>query len=136
MGIEILIAVVGLGVFAILMLRPSRSETSPSSTPVKNSKVAVGSTGICTKCLYYTPKDKKVEFYATYELEVIGISETKLKVKVLDYSSGYSPAYEKSNRDWIIKIVDNGWVYRSEFELATIDNTQESRDKKINDILK
>ncbi len=123
--------VLGMGM-VILNIKNSK----PTQDNYGRKSVGVGSVGICSKQLYHHPNGKKEEFYVTYELEVIATSESKLKVKVLDFSSGYTQANDPSNKGWITKVVDNGWIYKSEFELADINNTQQTRDKKLNQILR
>lgn len=65
----------------------------------------------------------------------MGTSESKLKVKVLGYSSTYSGASSDKNKDWVTKIIDNGWIYKSEFEPTSILNTRDKRDNKLNQLL-
>jgi len=121
---------IGLAIGMFLLLLHIRN-----SKPIRKKSIDVGSTGICTKQLYHHPNGNKEEFYVTYELEVIATSEKKLKVKVLYFSSGYSQANDPSNKGWITKVVDNGWIYKCDFELANIDSTQNKRDNKLNQIL-
>lgn len=77
--------VLGMGM-VILNIKNSK----PTQDNYGRKSVGVGSVGICSKQLYHHPNGKKEEFYVTYELEVIATSESKLKVKVLDFSSGYT----------------------------------------------
>jgi hypothetical protein len=125
-----IIILIGLTLGILLTLLHRRNSKS-----TKSKSLDVGSVGICTKKLFHHPNGEKEEFYVTYEVEVIATSENKLKVKLLDFSSGYTQANDPSNKGWISKVVDNGWIYKSEFELANIDNTQNKRDNKLNQIL-
>lgn len=79
---------------------------------------------------------KKKNYTVTYEVEVIDISNNKVKVKVTDISSQYAEGNDPTQRSSIIQIVNNTWVSKCTLELITTDNISTIRDKKLQEILK
>ncbi len=78
---------------------------------------------------------KKINFCVTYELEVVEISDDRVKVKVLDISSQSAHGNDPSQRASIIDIVHNNWIKKVNIELITTMSLNEIRDKKLDAIL-
>jgi hypothetical protein len=69
----------------------------------------------------------------TYEVEIIEVSENKIKVSAYDFTSTDSFARDPTNKQNIIGFFQNQWVPKKDVELL-IDKT-DIRDSKIEQIL-
>ena len=75
----------------------------------------------------------KTDFKVTYEVEIIEVSENKIKVSAYDFTSTDSFARDPTNKQNIIGFFQNQWVPKKDVELL-IDKT-DIRDSKIEQIL-
>ena len=75
----------------------------------------------------------KTSFIVTYEVEIIEVSENKIKVSAYDFTSTDSFARDPTNKQNIIGFFQNQWVPKKDVELL-IDKT-DIRDSKIEQIL-
>jgi len=75
----------------------------------------------------------KTSFKVTYEVEIIEVSENKVKVSAYDFTSTDSFARDPKNKSNIIGFYQNQWVQKEVVELF-IDKS-DIRDSKIEQIL-
>jgi hypothetical protein len=75
----------------------------------------------------------KTSFKVTYEVEIIEVSENKVKVSAYDFTSTDSFARDPKNKSNIIGFYQNQWVSKEVVELF-IDKS-DIRDSKIEQIL-
>jgi hypothetical protein len=75
----------------------------------------------------------KTSFKVTYEVEIIEVSENKVKVSAYDFTSTDSFARDPKNKSNIIGFYQNQWVPKEVVELF-IDKS-DIRDSKIEQIL-
>lgn len=77
--------------------------------------------------------DQEERFEVTFELEVLEISDKKLKVKAIDYQTTNKKALDPTSKSGVLGIIDGQWVSKSEVELLVNDRVL--RDIKIDEIL-
>lgn len=75
----------------------------------------------------------KLEFNVTYEVEILEVSENRVKVSAYDFTSTDPFARDPANRSGIIGFFQNQWINKGEMELF-VDKT-DVRDSKIEQIL-
>ena len=75
----------------------------------------------------------QASFKVNYEVEILEVSESKVKVSAYDFTSTDSFARDPSNKKAIIGFFQNQWVTKKEIELL-VDKT-DIRDSKIEQIL-
>lgn len=80
-----------------------------------------------------TQTSTKKDFEVTYEVEILEVSENKLKVSAYDYTSTDSFALDPTNRSVIIKFYQNQWVEKKIVEILM--DKSDVRDSKIEKIL-
>jgi len=80
-----------------------------------------------------TKTSSKTSFKVTYEVEIIEVSENKVKVSAYDFTSTDSFARDPKNKSNIIGFYQNQWVSKEVVELF-IDKS-DIRDSKIEQIL-
>lgn len=68
-------------------------------------------------------------FSVTYELEIVEISENKVKVIALDFTSSDKAGKDPANKAGIIEFMKNKWVDKSSIQLV-MDNSIK-RDIKL-----
>jgi hypothetical protein len=80
-----------------------------------------------------TDKDgKKLEpesFKVTYELEVIDVTETRIKVKAVDFTSMDQIGRDAKRKPGIISFMQDKWVNKNEVQLIVDDSVK--RDLKL-----
>lgn len=89
-------------------------------------KALISNYGLC-----YT--EKKKEFEVTYEVEIIDISDKKVKVKSINFIPNCSVGRDPANHQGILNFIDNKWVSKSQIEIILDD--AKKRDIKIDKIL-
>ena len=82
--------------------------------------------------LYWTA-DKK-SFTVNYEVEILEVTDKKLKVKGYNFTSEDRKAMEPGNKISILRHVDEQWLDKSKVEIIIDDAMR--RDLKLNEILK
>lgn len=80
-----------------------------------------------------TQTSTKKDFEVTYEVEILEVSENKVKVSAYDYTSTDSFALDPTNKSAIIKFYQNQWVEKKIVELLM--DKSDVRDSKIEKIL-
>ncbi len=76
-----------------------------------------------------TTKTTNESFSVTYELEIVEISENKVKVIALDFTSSDKAGKDPANKAGIIEFMKNKWVDKSSIQLV-MDNSIK-RDIKL-----
>jgi hypothetical protein len=81
--------------------------------------------------LTYNEKGSKNEtnFKVTYELEVLEVSQNKVKVKALDFTSTDKVGKDPKNKQGIIEFMKDKWVNKNEIQLIVDDSIK--RDIKL-----
>jgi hypothetical protein len=80
-----------------------------------------------------TYEKEKTDFKVTYEVEILEISLTEVKVKAIDYTSLDSVANDPKNKQGIITFMQNKWISKDRIELVVDDRKR--RDVKLKQIL-
>mgnify|MGYP003348208689 CR=1 FL=1 len=80
-----------------------------------------------------TVKSTDTNFKVDYEVEIMEVSENKVKVSAYDFTSIDSYARDPANKQAILLWFQNQWVSKKQLELLT-DKT-DIRDSKIEQIL-
>jgi hypothetical protein len=80
-----------------------------------------------------TQSDPKTTFNVTYEVEIIEVSESRVKVSAYDLTSSDSFALDPKNKPSIIAFYQNQWVSKEVVELFM--DKSDIRDNKIEQIL-
>jgi preprotein translocase subunit SecA len=97
------------------------------------TKIKVGDKVLHTASLSYTDPTTKVvseTFSLLYELEVIEVAESKLKVKGVDFTSNDKFARDPGNKASLISYINNKWIDKKEAQVL-INSKQASRDEKL-----
>ena len=76
--------------------------------------------------------DKKTEFTVDYEVEVVDISETEIKVKALNFVGNDSFSRDPQNRQSIISFLQDKWISKNEAQLI-LDESY-SRQSKLEEL--
>lgn len=79
-----------------------------------------------------TYKDED-SFKVTYEVEILEVSEDKVKVKSIDYTTTDKIAKDPQIKPSILAFIDGKWIEKSTIEL--IVDEQMRRDRKLKQIL-
>ncbi len=79
-----------------------------------------------------TYKDED-SFTVTYEVEILEVSEDKVKVKSIDYTTTDKIARDPQIKPSILAFIDGKWIEKSTIEL--IVDEQMRRDRKLKQIL-
>lgn len=135
-----LILVTGLCVF--LIVKYSKIKNLNKSLVEKNSNLQTKVLGfknyipgrkglLCNFAL--TQSSTKTDFKVTYEVEILEVSENKVKVSAYDFTSTDSFARDPSNRSAIVGFFQNQWVPKKDVELLV--DKSDVRDSKIEQIL-
>lgn len=74
-------------------------------------------------------KDKDKHFKVTYEVEIVEVSEERVKVSAISFTSSDSVANEASSKSGIIAYMQNKWIEKKEIELLIDESTR--RDAKL-----
>lgn len=88
-------------------------------------KVIYPDYGLC----YNKNTDNEESFKVTYELEVLEVSQNKVKVKALDFTSTDSIARDQTKKQGIIDFMKDKWVSKNEIQLVVDDSIK--RDIKL-----
>jgi hypothetical protein len=77
----------------------------------------------------------KRSYHVTFEVEVIEVSDKKLKVRAIDYVSNDAYANDPANKTNILNVINikGSWINKDDIELI-LDDTKR-RDQKIDDVL-
>ena len=135
--------IIVLGVCLFLMKYLTKIKSLNNSLVEKNSKLQTkiigfqnyipGRKGILHN-FALTQSSTKTNFKVTYEVEILEVSENKVKVSAYDFTSTDSFARDPSNHSMIVGFYQNQWVSKEVVELF-IDKS-DIRDSKIEQILK
>jgi hypothetical protein len=83
--------------------------------------------------VYSTDKDgnkiKPESFKVTYELEVLEVTETRVKVKAVDFTSTDQIGRDPTRRPGIIQFMQDKWINKNEVQLIVDDSVK--RDLKL-----
>lgn len=84
---------------------------------------------------YSDNSQPKRNYTVTFEVEVIEVSDKRLKVKAIDYISGDAYANDPANKNSILNVINikSSWVDRKDLELIVDDAKR--RGDKIDQIL-
>jgi hypothetical protein len=95
-------------------------------------KIKVGDKVLHNASLTHTdPTTKVVEsFNLLYELEVIDVAESKIKVKGIDFTSNDAFARKSTNKSSLITYINNKWIDKKEAQIL-INSKQSLRDEKL-----
>lgn len=78
--------------------------------------------------------NKKDKFSVDYEVDILEVSDCRVKVKAYDYTSNDTIANDPSLKNNIVSFLDYKWIDKSEIEV--ILDEKNLRDIKLNEILK
>lgn len=79
-----------------------------------------------------TSKTEKQSFTVDYEVDIVEVSEDRVKVRATGYTSHDSYAKDPANRQSIIAFMQDHWVKKSEIELVM--DEKKRRSIKLNQI--
>ena len=79
-----------------------------------------------------TSKDDNQSFTVDYEVDIVEVSEDRVKVRATGYTSHDSYAKDPANRQSIIAFMQDHWVKKSEIELVM--DEKKRRSIKLNQI--
>jgi hypothetical protein len=83
--------------------------------------------------LTHTPSTgKKTEFSVDYEVEVVDISETEIKVNAIDFVGNDSFSRDPQNKSGIISFMKNRWISKKEAQL--IMDESHNRQVKLEEL--
>lgn len=71
-------------------------------------------------------------FQVDFEVSIIELSEKRLKVSAIEFTSNDAWAKDPTNRPGIIKFFQNQWVNRNEVEI--IYDERKRRNDKLNEL--
>ena len=74
-------------------------------------------------------KMKPESFKVTYELEVLEVTETRIKVKAVDFTSMDQIGRDASKKSGIVQFMKDKWVNKNEVQLIVDDSVK--RDLKL-----
>ena len=74
-------------------------------------------------------KMKPESFKVTYELEVLEVTETRIKVKAVDFTSMDQIGRDASKKSGIVQLMKDKWVNKNEVQLIVDDSVK--RDIKL-----
>lgn len=74
-------------------------------------------------------KMKPESFKVTYELEVLEVTETRLKVKAVDFTSMDQIGRDASKKSGIVQFMKDKWINKNEVQLIVDDSVK--RDLKL-----
>jgi len=97
-------------------------------------EVSPGDTGLMSGYnLQHNRKDgTQYAFQVDFEVSIIELSEKRLKVSAIDFTSNDVWAKDPTNRPGIIKFFQNQWVNRNEVEI--IYDERKRRNDKLNEL--
>lgn len=110
------------------------SKVKEADSKEPDFKVQVGSRGVIADFGLIANKTKH-EYKVTYEIEVLEVGSTMLKVKANDFTSNDTYASDPVNRQSILNVlnVNNPWVDISDVDLL-VDDTMR-RNNKLEQLL-
>ena len=76
----------------------------------------------------------KIVFRVDFEVNILDVSQTQIKVSAYDYSTNDNYPGDPKNKQNIIDFFQNQWIDKSKAELILSDG--QLRDIKLNKILK
>jgi hypothetical protein len=79
-----------------------------------------------------TSKTDSQSFYVDYEVDIVEVSEDRVKVRATGYTSHDSYAKDPANRQSIIAFMQDHWVKKSEIEIVM--DEKKRRSIKLNQI--
>jgi len=79
-----------------------------------------------------TSKDDNQSFTVDYEVDIVEVSEDRVKVRATGYTSHDSYAKDPANRQSIIAFMQDHWVKKSEIEIVM--DEKKRRSIKLNQI--
>lgn len=79
-----------------------------------------------------TSKDTNQSFTVDYEVDIVEVSEDRVKVRATGYTSHDSYAKDPANRQSIIAFMQDHWVKKSEIEIVM--DEKKRRSIKLNQI--
>jgi len=79
-----------------------------------------------------TSKDANQSFTVNYEVDIVEVSEDRVKVRATGYTSHDSYAKDPSNRQSIIAFMQDHWVKKRDIEIVMDD--KKKRSIKLNQI--
>ena len=79
-----------------------------------------------------TSKDANQSFTVNYEVDIVEVSEDRVKVRATGYTSHDSYAKDPSNRQQIIAFMQDHWVKKRDIEIVMDD--KKKRSIKLNQI--
>lgn len=97
-------------------------------------EVSPGDTGLINNySLQHNRKDgTQYAFHVDFEVSIIELSEKRLKVSAIDYTTNDAWAKDPANRQGIINFFQNQWVKRDEVEIIFDDRKR--RNDKLNEL--
>jgi hypothetical protein len=82
--------------------------------------------------LIHTDSGKKTEFSVDYEVEVVDISETQIKVKAIDFTGSDNFSRDPQNKPSIISFMQDQWISKERIQL--IMDQSHSRQVKLEEL--
>ena len=76
--------------------------------------------------------DKKTEFTVDYEVEVVDISETEIKVRALNFVGNHDYSRDQKNKSHIIGYMQDKWISKNKAQL--IMDESHNRQVKLEEL--
>lgn len=111
-------------------------KSSVRKTKEELFKIEPGDRAILPYNLVYTNGNDKHYYKVTYEVEILEVSNNKVKVKALDYVSDDNHANDPANKSSILNVINNksdSWIEKVKVE--HIIDTVKRREQKIDNVL-
>jgi hypothetical protein len=98
-----------------------------SETPIEP-----GDSAILPEYGLTTKGDSPISFHVDYEVDIVEVSEDRVKVRATGYASHDSYAKDPANRQSIIAFMQDQWVKKSEIEMVM--DEKKRRSIKLNQL--
>jgi hypothetical protein len=134
-SISILILIIACGILYRNNLRLKVKLSSANEYKESMVEIEPGDRAIIPdyELLFEKGNDKEHHFKVTYEVEVMEVSNDKIKVKAIDFTSHDHQANDPVNRTGLIQFMENKWVPRKRVELVVDDTLR--RKVKLEELL-
>ncbi len=109
-----------------------KEKNNESKKRAELTNIKKGDRALHSTSLNYTdPTTKEVEsFTLLYEVEVLEVAESKIKVKGIDFTSNDKFPRIAGNKATLITYITGKWIDKKEAQIL-IDGKQASRDEKL-----
>ena len=102
---------------------------TPRKAPIE---IEPGDSAIVPDYGLMTNGDNPISFRVTYEVEILEVSASRVKVKAIDYRSHDKYAKDPANKQSIINFLQNVWLEKREVEMVM--DEKKKRSIKLNQL--